>query len=309
MKDNTNTLSIEAKLTRLGKKRLSENRFNPTKFVLSDDGINYNLKDTGLANDEFPVLRTPMFNVSRDSTSLIKSKLLREGSDNNQDVIYDHDLIVTRPNNNTETIFEGGVPNTVKYPVFEDGDMKRLKYYIPSGTIAKEKHNTVLSLPISNLVSKHSDLFTIMLHDSKYFDISLTSRSIHDMQGFTGNENIVERNMPESAVIQNVNTYTDVPKVINTRVFGVEPVEVTTQSINRVTTFINQQYDNFSDFSYNDTNLSNQDIVNSFNLFYKGNFGYKSTSTGEYETILTIFSERTGYYENIHISIIPTQNI
>lgn len=310
MKDNTNTLSIEAKLTRLGKKRLSENRFNPTKFALSDDGINYGLKNTGLSNEDIALLRTPLFNVSRDSTSLIKSKLLRSSKSEEQDVNYDFDIEIRRPNNDTESIFEGGVPKVVKYPVFENGDMKRIKYYIPSGEIARSHHNSIIRLSLNNLVGQSMNgLFTVFLHDSKYFDISLTTQTIHDIQGFTNNYNIVDRNMPESAVIQNVNSYTDVPKVINTRIFVDPPVAPSNELYRRTENFIRSQYNTFSDLSYDEMGLENQNISGAFNLFYKGNFGYKDTSTGTYDTIITIFSEQTGYYENIHLSIIPTQNV
>lgn len=355
MKDNSNTLSIEAKMTRLGKKRLAENRFNPTKFSLSDDGINYDLYNTGLIDPNLPITRSPLFNISRDSTSLMKSRLLKMGNSINQNGYFNFDLEFIRENNIEKNVKLGNGEFSMKYPHLADRSMKKLYFYISSGKEARTKYNTVINISSNNSEEESADgslrtapilpssvsrpsfnkngelimqkngmspftgnristvsskLYTIYLHDSTHFDISLTTKTVAEMQNSSNNFNIVERNMPESVVIQNVNDYTDIPKVVNARIFkGMNNVgEGQLRSANN---YIRNKYDRYSDINFdeiNGTNLINQNN-SGINLFYKGNFNFSNGVDNSYDTIITIFSEETGFYENIHISIIPTETI
>lgn len=317
MKDNSTILSLESKLTRIGKQRLSENRFNPTKFAVSDDAVNYNLYESSLIDPYMKIKRTPLFNVSRDAASLMKSKLPINDVFEDQDITHDYGLSIERV---TSEEFEGeyntvqisGSSKPKKFPEYSSDGVKRVKYYITDNDIASVSNVMIFSFDFSSLPVNTPDQYvTVTIHDRKYFDISLNDNNIEQIQTFTNNRNIISKNFPESSDLDTSKTYTDVPKTIN----------VMCNPVNRLSNLVvpeivrdegRERFENSvrlnSRFKNDIPWLKNQTRnFNSFNLYYKGNFGYKDPNTSQYDTMITLFSELTGQYENVHLSIIPTQ--
>lgn len=74
------TIQIDVVYTKLGRfyKSIGSQNANPTKFALSDDGVNYNLYDDNLPMDERGIRleRTPIFDALTDETSAMKYKLI-----------------------------------------------------------------------------------------------------------------------------------------------------------------------------------------------------------------------------------------
>lgn len=77
--DNSGDIILDAVLTDLGRKRLSEGKFNIFKFALGDEEINYQLWDvTKNYNSDYDleILQTPVLEAFTSNESLMKSKLL-----------------------------------------------------------------------------------------------------------------------------------------------------------------------------------------------------------------------------------------
>ena len=89
--DNSGDIILDAVLTDLGRKRLSEGngRFRITKFALSDDEIDYGLYDknhpSGSAYYDLNILQTPVLESFTNNMSSMKSRLLSYSRD---DLLY-----------------------------------------------------------------------------------------------------------------------------------------------------------------------------------------------------------------------------
>ena len=76
MQNNNGVVNVRSSLTKVGKKRASENRFNVTKVAFADDGINYNLLSINLPQKDLAVSRTPLFDVWKNSENVLQNKIL-----------------------------------------------------------------------------------------------------------------------------------------------------------------------------------------------------------------------------------------
>lgn len=64
---------IQAVMTKLGRQRYAEGKFNITKFALSDDGVDYTLSKTDIQN--LRILKPPI-----DGSNAMRYKLYTAGS-------------------------------------------------------------------------------------------------------------------------------------------------------------------------------------------------------------------------------------
>jgi len=89
--DNSGDIILDAVLTDLGRKRLSEGNgsFNVTKFALGDEEINYGLWNgnhpSGSAYYDLEIIQTPVLESFTNNTSTMKSRLM---SYNNNELFY-----------------------------------------------------------------------------------------------------------------------------------------------------------------------------------------------------------------------------
>ena len=118
--DNSGDIILDAVLTDLGRKRLSEGngRFKITKFALSDDEIDYGLYDknhpSGSAYYDLNILQTPVLESFTNNMSSMKSRLLSYSRD---DLLY-LPVILANTNSDAQPFFSG----LNSYIVLVDGD-------------------------------------------------------------------------------------------------------------------------------------------------------------------------------------------
>lgn len=284
MQDNTNTLLLDSHLTRIGKYRLSNNQFFPTKFSLSDDGVNYNLYN-GVLMDSV-VNRSITFNTTKDSASIQKSKLLRNPININDDVhglFFDFNPIVEKRDDRGYTYV---------------GEKDRSLILEISSTVqSRELQHFNVHFLYNKLLNKNGFL-TITIHDRKYFDINISRANLLSMKNSI-NESLV-RNFPESYIIDKDDFNNDISKTIN----------INKQWNRNIQTSVAQDY---IQSIYDEKGLVNPisdeyDNYLSFNLFYKGNYRYDTSGLGGngYTTLITIFDEMTGQVQNINLQIKST---
>jgi hypothetical protein len=105
--DNSGDIILDAVLTDLGRKRLSEGngRFRITKFALSDDEIDYGLYDknhpSGSAYYDLNILQTPVLESFTNNMSSMKSRLLSYSRD---DLLY-LPVILANTNSDAQPFF------------------------------------------------------------------------------------------------------------------------------------------------------------------------------------------------------------
>jgi len=118
--DNSGDIILDAVLTDLGRKRLSEGngRFKITKFALSDDEIDYGLYDknhpSGSAYYDLNILQTPVLESFTNNMSSMKSRLLSYSRD---DLLY-LPVILANTNSDAQPFFSG----LNSYVVLVDGN-------------------------------------------------------------------------------------------------------------------------------------------------------------------------------------------
>lgn len=78
IQDNTINIQVDVVLTKKGReyKSIGSPLGIPTKFALSDDGINYNLYDNNLPDKGIKITRTPMFDSWTNENNLMVNKII-----------------------------------------------------------------------------------------------------------------------------------------------------------------------------------------------------------------------------------------
>jgi len=171
-------IKIKPALTDIGKKRLSEGKFDITKATVSDDGVNYRLIDTSFQDPLLQLKRTRLFDVWKDATSIMENKIPRDEEDLigigkkiklNFEVLRDE-----------ITINKMGEPNEVDFPnITNTGDGNRfIDFYATSQNEFGEERDIRIEIPFENnpAITKRQFL-TFTLENCRYFDIALTEEN------------------------------------------------------------------------------------------------------------------------------------
>jgi hypothetical protein len=273
MQNNTGILTIQASLTRLGKRRLSEGKLDITKFAVSDDGINYSMINKNLPEKDIRIERSPLFSVWADGASSIISKIpiSRAVNDKNQDItnlLYnfgwglspDEDQPIKKIGNKILFDFSSGET------VFGVRDNLKGTFNIPVRAIPRIRYK------LTGQQSSPRDCITITLHDNRFFDIGFSQQTIDRFMSMQSNnsarETFENRNIFKTPINLNTSEFSRLPKTLN-----------------------------LPSRSFDNTAILDGNMV--FDLVYKGNY-LGGTS---YETLITLMCELTGHYENIVLRI------
>jgi len=293
--DNNGTIEISATLTRLGKQRINENEFTPTKFALSDDNINYSLIDNTLIIPDIKVQRTPFFNVYRDGASLLKNKLrvMTDGENELLPALHNFQFSFGSANRQSNQISVDGKTRQNPSITIDETGVKTIVYYITNSEIAKKPIDSVINIDYASLPMKKNQYITATLHSQQYFDLKLTDENVKKNTKFSTNNNTFNRNFNEATIYTNKRV--DLPKIVNTYCTDISQ-DILNAGQGNASVGITQLQKMFGD-SYN------VGFSNGISLRYKGNFVYQNVGIASYDTLLTLFSEETGQYENIKIII------
>lgn len=269
MQNNTGNLTIQASLTRLGKRRLTEGKFDITKFAVSDDGINYSLINKNLPEKDIRIQRSPLFNVWADGASSVVSKI-PIGQIVNRD---GNEVTITNP------LYNFGWSMTPPSNVDNEDILitnSKIRYLLYNQSISRRSIlKSTVTFPVSriplinyNIRGTFADnLISVTLHDNRYFDIGFTQDQVNFYNATESTRDVFsKRNIHTTALDpSNPSDFTKLPKTIN-----IIP---------------------------SDNEIFTQNVE--FVLLYKGNY----TGTNTYQTVLTIFCERTGHYQTIILEL------
>lgn len=302
MIDNDGNLVLKGQLTKIGRRRVLENKFDISKFAVSDDDINYRLVNENLVDPYIAIERSLLFNLNMDSNIGLKSKIYRreEGaprpslhdfnvSTNNQSVpseLYEGDAeVISETNFQNERVNPKGFTDEIIFPRTYIGDYTALRYFIPNATVANQIKDIHIVLPFENLpLRRENSPVSFTLHETKHFDIFLNEIS----------QESIRRNW--------LHAY---PARVQREVYGSPVVEVVKESDHPKTV----------------TSLISTSGVNSCTLRYKGNFKYENIGsdnfptfddyldkTRMYRTFITVTCEATGRYQDIALELIITED-
>lgn len=299
MQDNNNILTIQSALTKIGRKRSAEGKFNITKIAFADDSINYSLINDNLSDDGILLKRSPMFDVWGDSQSVLKNKILVQETAEQFPNDFDFGASFSRVGNKPEVQVQG--KGTVKFPVqVTDSGFKTFEYYGTDNVELGEQVDIVLEFAFQQLqgTNGQSRYITISLADTTYFDIALTPENVTKFSRVPNNFDLSDSLLEDpwnranfDLIRGNNNRRANVDEHLLNRnwtegfILNKTDREKTPKTINVLTTV--------------------DERGNSFFIRYRGNYTYRNPQSGRYETTLSIFDEITGQTEYIKLAIIP----
>lgn len=310
MQDNTEELLINAKLTKVGRQRLFENRFNITKFAGSDDGINYDLIDENLIDRFIPIERSLAFHIWRNSEDVQKNLLSVDKSARLSKWNYD---LTVQQQRTFQTSNDANNRDDIVRPVLQNFESNKQIAYRFKGTFGiKDEIDSVLSISIDSLPSPQSGrLYSITLHDPFHFDIAMDQSNI-DLFASTLTtekfENVKNsllfdasrrvRDIDDLIKFPSGDGFEEEAPVIDKHVLecnleesldlGVLPPTHIPKTINVVTPSTGNSIP--------------------FRIRYRGNFLANGSTFQPYDTFMTIRDTHTGNYEVIRLRIMPFDN-
>lgn len=300
MLNNSETITINSTLTKIGKKRLAEKNFDISKVAFSDDGINYTLINDNLSDDDILIKRTPLLDVWKSGHLGMRNKILVNG-----DVPED-------PNNSEKfniLFSESGKKsnnNAEKFPkLVVNGIGKKSIIYEGYDSIElNQKSTNKISFNFDSIFDGTSPRYlTVTLFDSTYFDIALTSQNMKNYLNMI-NADYLSADLKEelSVVPHNQSIF----QALEEGTSNASAVLNDALSRNFVSAYFidHKTTDNVSK-TINVSVTQESDDSNSFSLYYKGNFDYKNVGVENHQTFLEILDERTGRVEFIRLSLIP----
>lgn len=279
-------ITSTAYLTDIGLKRLSENRFDVTKYVPSDSGINYRNIDDFLIDSDLKIKRQDIKNFP---------------------LVPSYYSLLSNTENYPKHYFSVGLDPVVdgsdKSVVMRESDESKIfsyRFFTSDPELKTRKSRRIVTINENNLPDdKPNSYITVALENSQHFDIRMTERTAERFnknvtseeflkyvyklnknvpndfiesffninnnriseilaRNSVSSDHLLVRNMPEA--VYNTNDRDDAPKVINI------PVNINGE-------------------------ISSFDLK--FELMYKGNLFSKK----KYYTNLVLFYENTGQHE------------
>lgn len=317
MQDNSNEQFSRATLTKIGRKRFNENRFNITKFALSDDGINYNLLNKSQVDPLLTIQRGLTFFPCRASEKLAFNKINPTSenfalSKHNFEIEVDPEPFeVVRSKERFDTA------RVAKPTISTNFNFKELRYRYTDLTSLKDKINSFVKIKFDSLpIRTNGSYLTVILHSNKVFDIALSQQNINLFSKDVTSENF--ETIKSHLLTNPTNRVRSIASLINTTA---SKPSLQTEAINPQAQFTTEAFitnDHVllrnleENLNVGISEISNypktlnvlmtpQTNANSFVLHYRGN------GMLNYDTFITLFFEETGQYETIRLRIDDTQ--
>jgi hypothetical protein len=274
MQDNTGTLTVRGALTKLGRQRSAEGNLNITKFAVSSDGVNFGLANENLTDPLLAIKRTPLFDVWKDGPS-VQYKMIPRFRISNFDPSFQFPIGVTRQTN-LAPVSILGIEEARPYPYYlnENGRKEMIFYGTSQRELKRVQTVTVNFVPndMYFMTSNAVKFITVILHDTRYFDIALSDQQRNMIQ--TENVQTAGGRNNGQANSLGLDSPVDLPKYLNV-------------AIRRITT------------------TTETPAKFSFDLRYRGNYIYRNPEFNKYETLLTFLSEDTGNMEHVRLVVSP----